>query len=40
VVRDTAIKRTGSLLNELEQQRDNKINQYDAPPDAEDEAFW
>ena len=40
VERDEAINRTGSLLNELQQQRENETNQYDAPPDVEDEAFW
>ena len=40
VERDTAINRTGSLLNDLKEKRDDKTNQYDAPPDVEDEAFW
>jgi chemotaxis protein MotB len=39
-VRDEAINRTGSLLNELKERRDQETNQYDAPPDVEDEAFW
>lgn len=38
--RDTAINRTGSILDELQQQREDEANQYDAPPDVEDEAFW
>ncbi len=40
VERDTAIKRTGSLLDDLQNQRNDETNQYDAPPDVEDEAFW
>ena len=40
VERDEAINRTGSLLDELQNQRNDETNQYDAPPDVEDEAFW
>jgi len=40
VERDTATKRTGSLLDDLQNQRNDETNQYDAPPDVEDEAFW
>jgi len=40
VERDQAIDKTGSLLEELQQQRESDTNQYDAPPDVEDEAFW
>ncbi len=38
--RDTAINRSGSILDDLQKQRDDETNQYDAPPDVEDEAFW
>jgi chemotaxis protein MotB len=38
--REEAINRTGSLLNRLEQERENESNEYDTPPDVEDEAFW
>lgn len=34
--REEAIKRTGTLLDELQQ----KSEQYDTPPDVKDEAFW
>ena len=34
---EEAIGRTGSLLNELQQQREDETNEYDAPPDAEDD---
>ena len=39
-IRDTAIRRTGSLLDDLQNKRENESNEYDAPPDVEDEAFW
>jgi len=39
-VRDDAIKTSGSILDDLQQQRDDETNQYDAPPDVQDEAFW
>jgi chemotaxis protein MotB len=38
--REEAINRTGSLLNRLEQERESESNEYDTPPDVEDEAFW
>ncbi len=38
--REEAVGRTGSLLDELQQQRENEDNQYDEPPDVQDEAFW
>jgi chemotaxis protein MotB len=38
--RDGAISKTGSILDDLQQSRDTETNQYDAPPDVEDEAFW
>lgn len=38
--RDEAIGRTGSMLDELQERRENEQNQYDVPPDVEDEAFW
>ena len=37
---ETSIKRSGSLLDELQQQREEEDNAYDAPPDVQDEAFW
>lgn len=39
--RDDAIKRTGSILDDLQKRREGEANQYDAPPpDLEDDAFW
>jgi chemotaxis protein MotB len=40
IEREQAINRTGSLLDQLKQERENKTNQYDTPPDAKEEAFW
>lgn len=37
---ESSIKRSGSLLDELQQQREDENNAYDAPPDVQDEAFW
>lgn len=39
-VREDAINRSGSLLDELQQRREDEANQYDEPPDVQDEAFW
>ncbi|MEY8205999.1 MAG: flagellar motor protein MotB [Bermanella sp.] len=40
VEREGAVKQSGSILDDLQRQRDDESNQYDAPPDVEDEAFW
>ena len=38
--RETTINRSGSLLDKLQKQREDADNQYDNPPDPEEEAFW
>jgi len=38
--RARAINKTGSILDQLQQSRDNETNQYDTPPNVDDEAFW
>lgn len=38
--RNEAINRSGSILEDIQKQREDESNAYDAPPDVQDEAFW